>query len=156
HDRGRSGLLAVEPEHKLGQVVGADAQEIGRLSDGAGAKRSFRRLDHGSELWSRPPIKNAVERLANGRELRGARHHRNEDSQVGPRTGLDDRGELRRQSARRSASPRARSTRSGSGRRTTSPRSPSTTTSSPSWISRSSGPAPTTIGRPSERATIAA
>ena len=66
-----------------------------------GAKRSFRRLDHGSELRSRPPIKNAVERLANGRELRGARHHRNEDSQVGPRTGLDDRGELRRQSARR-------------------------------------------------------
>src|SRR2546428_11092 len=56
----------------------------------------------------------------------------------------------------RFASARAASIRPRSGCRKITPASPSSTTSSPSSTSSTSGPSPTTIGTPSERATMAA
>ena len=45
----RAGVVAAEAEGGLGQVVGAEGEELGRLGDLAGAQAGARQLDHGAD-----------------------------------------------------------------------------------------------------------
>ena len=45
-----AGIVARQPERHLGQIVGAEAEELGVLGDLARAQRGARQLDHGADL----------------------------------------------------------------------------------------------------------
>ena len=44
-----AGVVARQAERRLGQVVGAEGEELGVLGDLVGAQRGARQLDHGAD-----------------------------------------------------------------------------------------------------------
>ena len=55
--RKRAGIVAADAQRGLGEIVGAEAEELGLLGDLAGPQRRARQLDHrADQIVDRPAL----------------------------------------------------------------------------------------------------
>ena len=97
HPRSQPGVVAVHGQGVLGQVVGADGEEIGMFGQALGEQRRGGHLDHHPQLGALPDAQLAgqpVQALADGDQLVDFGHHRQHDPATLLRADLQQRAQL--------------------------------------------------------------